>query len=89
MKPSSPTCYCGLPFFFDSDEDRFLCPARFDGEHTDLHVQAALLALNERHAEAKVRGTKGGTARANSLSQARRTEIARKAARTRWSASRK
>ncbi len=55
---------------------------RLDGSALpDPHVGKNPLAV----ASGKLGGTKGGKARAESLSPAKRKEIARKAARTRWS----
>ena len=86
------TCYCGLELFWDDQEPnadnsygQFLCPARFDGKHSEILRQEHLTRVLERSAQAALSGSLGGKIRAENLTPERRTRIARNAANARWS----
>lgn len=78
------TCHCGIPLFWDSDEQAWLCPGRFNGSHTeekDREHKRKLLELQQTRAKA---GSIGGNSRAATLTPAQRRDIAKRAANTRW-----
>jgi hypothetical protein len=77
-------CYCGQEMFFDSDELTYLCRARFDGLHSPELNRQHMLNLERKRNAAISHGRIGGLKRAERLSPNDRSEIARKAARTRW-----
>lgn len=82
MSAEKPTCYCGLDLFWDVD--KFLCPARFDGNHSEEQRQEHLAKILQKHTHAQTSGSIGGKRRAENLSPEQRTEIAKKAASIRW-----
>jgi hypothetical protein len=81
---TAPICYCGLELFFDPAEGKLLCPARFDGTHSNERLQEHLQKQLASHAHAIAAGAKGGEARAKNLTPYERRKIAQDAARARW-----